>query len=500
MEGRACESGPGVYEMTPGRVFQFLTLLALWGLFLGYEYGSTISMPLEWIGEAQEALMSEIKSRGNQWIIYVFLLAYLVAFIWLPIWRRRAQGRGVTTDLLLRRLLHSLFAILVSAQYWRCYDTAFGPLDALVLMSGMLAGVVVRFASAESTGGLSSPRFVGAVLGSLLLFLTVVCLWQPEHASTFAYRGRERWAGLWLNPNRYGMLMGVGFVIATARLIRLSADRSNGGKRVGGTRVYFAAHALAAGVTGFGVYQSFSRGAWLGTLMGVVYLVWKLVMRKPSRGGAQPDGSDSAGSALSSGVWIARRHAGTALLCLTALVVIIFWSFRHSEIRPLRRALSAANMNDFSWRNRVAAYEGSLQMMAERPLVGVGWGLPRQVYGQYYAKPRLPETAAITLNDVLSIGVTMGLPALALFVALIWLALRRGAMPSKAESGDPLCNAVGSRAALIVLVIGFWFGNGLLYMAIGAPFWILLQLSEGGARGIAEFEPERKPEERRANA
>ena len=124
MEGRACESGPGVYEMTPGRVFQFLTLLALWGLFLGYEYGSTISMPLEWIGEAQEALMSEIKSRGNQWIIYVFLLAYLVAFIWLPIWRRRAQGRGVTTDLLLRRLLHSLFAILVSAQYWRCYDTA----------------------------------------------------------------------------------------------------------------------------------------------------------------------------------------------------------------------------------------------------------------------------------------------------------------------------------------------------------------------------------------
>ena len=56
---------------------------------------------------------------------------------------------------------------------------------------------------------------------------------------------------------------------------------------------------------------------------------------------------------------------------------------RQVEGAVARRAVSVANANDFSWRNRVAAWEGALQMMAERPWFGFGWNQPEQVYDKF---------------------------------------------------------------------------------------------------------------------
>ena len=64
--------------------------------------------------------------------------------------------------------------------------------------------------------------------------------------------------------------------------------------------------------------------------------------------------------------------------------VLGFWSFRHTERVVARRAVSVANANDFSWRKRVAAWEGALQMMAEKPWFGFGWNQPERVYDQFY--------------------------------------------------------------------------------------------------------------------
>src|SRR5690606_33475143 len=70
------------------------------------------------------------------------------------------------------------------------------------------------------------------------------------------------------------------------------------------------------------------------------------------------------------GIWENIRASLPRLLPVKALVIIIvsigvlaFWNLRHTEHSTTRRAFSVANVNDFSWRKRVAAYEGALQMI-----------------------------------------------------------------------------------------------------------------------------------------
>ena len=75
-------------------------------------------------------------------------------------------------------------------------------------------------------------------------------------------------------------------------------------------------------------------------------------------------------------------------LVAVSVAVLVFWNLRESQWLPARRAVSAANANDFSWRNRVAAWEGALQMMAEKPWFGFGWNQPERVYDNFIGPAR----------------------------------------------------------------------------------------------------------------
>ena len=156
-----------------------------------------------------------------------------------------------------------------------------------------------------------------------------------------------------------------------------------------------------------------------------------------------------------------------------------------------RRATSVANANDFSWRKRVAAYEGALQMMADKPLLGFGWNQPQRVYDQFYRTPKVDEGAAIQLNDYFTLGTTLGIPALACFVAFIGLSLTRNTEHETRNTQTAALRPLTSdlwlpsvcRAAAIVLLVGFWFDGGLFKLATGAAFWILLELGREAILG-----------------
>jgi hypothetical protein len=81
-----------------------------------------------------------------------------------------------------------------------------------------------------------------------------------------------------------------------------------------------------------------------------------------------------------------------ALAIITVSVgVLASWSFRHTERAVARRAYTVANANDFSWRKRMAAYEGGLQMEADRPGFGFGWNQPAPLYDRYYRSANVDE-------------------------------------------------------------------------------------------------------------
>jgi O-antigen ligase len=158
---------------------------------------------------------------------------------------------------------------------------------------------------------------------------------------------------------------------------------------------------------------------------------------------------------------------------VVSLFVILFWQFRHTEWPPARRVFSVANVNDFSWRNRVTSWQGAAQMMADRPLAGFGWGNAEEALRTSYRARRLEDTAAIQMNDYLMLGISAGVPALIFFLGYIWFAFR-----SAPISVTHWLNAV-CRGGALVLLLGFWFDGGLFKLPTAVLFWTLLEL---GAR------------------
>jgi len=173
---------------------------------------------------------------------------------------------------------------------------------------------------------------------------------------------------------------------------------------------------------------------------------------------------------------------------LASAFVLVCWHFRGMDWHPAQRAFSAINTADFSWRNRIAAWKGALQITAEHQLSGVGWSQPQPFYGHYYLQPKLTETGAIEMNDCLVLATTLGIPALFCFGMYLWLSLK-----GKAESGkhppSPSLRWTGKaeihdrdwlrtvcHAGAIALLIGFWFDGGLFKLPTAATFWILLEL------------------------
>jgi hypothetical protein len=80
---------------------------------------------------------------------------------------------------------------------------------------------------ADCRGKKGECRSVGdEIVLVLIILLAVAAVWQGETGRLFQYRGQGRWSGPWDNPNTFGMLMGVGLLLAVGRLVqsRMNAD------------------------------------------------------------------------------------------------------------------------------------------------------------------------------------------------------------------------------------------------------------------------------------
>ena len=560
------------------------TLLGLLLLFcLGSEYLHRAPLPWPFLNQAQAEVSATFQAADVQWLIVICISVYLVAFIWLlRSWRRevnprRNDGVGVRVAATPRRLevvatppsptswkqahwcglevapgaAHSPHGgeaspLPASFRIWRDgpmiaglalyaigalayalnYDQASRSTDALLFFFGITLFFGFRFWRAVEIKRSLPFNLPGVVVVFTLILLSIAALWQPDSLQIFQYRGQARWSGLWGNPNTFGMLMGVGVVLAAGQFLSLITRHSSqngvpgsGVKRTFPSPVtrYLPLPLLlaAGGLCGLGLVKSYSRGAWLGTACGLVYLAWQVMEcggltplwgTRPVASGkscVEPQPSTVESSKFKSP---ATCHSSLAVAVILASVfVLAFWNFRHTDRLVARRAFSVGNVNDFSWRNRVSAYQGSLQMMAEKPWLGFGWNQPERVYDQFYRASKVDEGMAIQLNDYFTLGTSLGTPALVCFIALIGLSFRRGArraerapvelqpsalspQPSAFGPSSPvsvpdlspvtrhLPLAAICRGGALVLLIGFWFDAGLFKLATGAVFWILLEL------------------------
>ena len=357
------------------------------------------------------------------------------------------------------------------------------------------------------------------VVAVLLIFLTFASIWKPNVGFTFEYQGHSRWSGPWGNPNVFGLLMGTGVALAMGmavvaalyerRYSQNSNDHLSGGHRpplqvrkyVCALLCLFAAIFLARGLL-----HSYSRGAWFATSCGLSYLLgfrlWASgsVGRRYEKNQPYPKAESGKRKAeISCDSWISWSRENWLLACvvLFSVTTLCFWHFQQTDWHAARRALSVVNPVDFSWRNRIAAWEGSLQIVAAHPWLGAGWNQPEPLFEHYYLPQKLTESAAIQMNDYLMLGAILGIPALFCFGMYIWLSLGAGNWKMgdrKSEMGDrqdacPISDWLQTtcRGGAITLLIGFWFDGGLFELATASTFWILLELGSLGNREMREI-------------
>jgi len=195
---------------------------------------------------------------------------------------------------------------------------------------------------------------------------------------------------------------------------------------------------------------SYSRGAWLGTAVGLLWL----------------------GKAYGQFKW---RFLVLALFTIAA-VASLFWNIPDREPWYIKRLDLSRN----SVQHRLAAWKAGLEIMRDYP-VGVGWNRTVETYQEYYSPPK-GGALAITTNDYLMLGTQVGWLGLACFLMYVLACFGGAPVKSPERSIKIAC-----RAAVVAMLVEFWFDGGLFKLATASVFWILLEL------GRADELPKSRP-------
>ena len=284
------------------------------------------------------------------------------------------------------------------------------------------------------------------VLVGLVLLLAFSLWWHLDMSDNY-YHG-PRWMGLWNNPNTYGTLMGSGCVLAVGLREKMKTEDEKGKKWV---TIILAISAIMLGV---GLVMSYSRGAWLGTAIGLFYLAWN------------------------SGHFKWRYVCPFVALVLVA--TFLLWG-RTPDSAPW--FIKRADLGRPSAQHRVAGWRAGFEIMRDHPL-GVGWDNSIQIYQDHYNPPE-DGAAAIATSDYLIIGTELGIPALLCFVAYAVLCLR-GKPKNATEEGRIQATC---RAGAIVFLFAFWFDGGFFKLPTAAMFWVLLELGSQVAKPFCPNQP-----------
>jgi O-antigen ligase len=181
--------------------------------------------------------------------------------------------------------------------------------------------------------------------------------------------------------------------------------------------------------------------------------------------------------AMAAGVLLHRRGTarrafaiGAGTLAVTALLLTAIWLYM-----PLRGNQKPA---DIAVSVRAGMAAAALGMIHAHPAFGIGVGQFTTRAGEFVSAGVLaifPAAHENAHNDFLQIGAELGLPGLALFLALL-VAAARGGEP---QSDDAL--RAGMQTAVAAFVLSGIGGHPLLTREVSYTFWLLLGCVAGGA-------------------
>jgi O-antigen ligase len=189
------------------------------------------------------------------------------------------------------------------------------------------------------------------------------------------------------------------------------------------------------------------------------------------------------------GAWVAALVMGAALaaagrrgfgrLAAIAAIVAVAWlaspGFREQALPGLTQAETNAG--------RLAIYAANLDIVAEHPVLGLGFGRYQRVSGPYYDRHPEADRRSHAHNNFLQIAAESGLLGLAAFVLVFATALRYGIETVRRTTDPPRhATALGACLALVGFLVGgltqYTFGDAEVAIAMWATLAVLMRLRD----------------------
>jgi O-antigen ligase len=390
-----------------------------------------------------------VRDPATQWMVVLCLAGYSITLLILEYSMLPHDKRWQLGNV---NIWLATLVVLVPLRYAFASPTASGFTHVSVFLAATICGKAISTWVRWQSDCVE--RRAAWMISCLVCFLACSALWQPEITMTFPYHDVSRWSGPWGNPNSYGLLMGGGGVLT----IGLLAQRQKAkGKR---QKLLSVISIIAALIMGTGLVMSYSRGACLGTTIGLLYL-------------AKAHGKFKSQYLK----WLLLLAFGCGLLA-----VGFFWHTPRTAPWYFQRL----DLSRGSVQHRVAAWKASFEIMCDHPF-GVGWNKTVETYETNYSPPE-GGAEAITTNDYLMLGTQLGIPGLVCFLAYVALCFRSPKSKQFGIRNSEFGIKAACRAAVLAMLVGFWFDGGLFKLATASVFWILLELgsskAESGKRKV----------------
>ncbi|MHB8539962.1 MAG: O-antigen ligase family protein [Candidatus Acidiferrales bacterium] len=210
-----------------------------------------------------------------------------------------------------------------------------------------------------------------------------------------------------------------------------------------------------------GVTEKFYRLA----ILGMLFLVSVAVALAASRGGLL---GLMVGTAFL--VWQSRNRVRNSaiLFMLIALPMLLV------PRSPLKRLLHPDYADTEGTATREKAWRAGLKMVETKPLTGIGLGLYKPLLGEYSGDPNFHQIAH---NSYLEIAAEQGIPALLLFLWVLWETFRALSRTRKITVRSKDHFLFPMAAGLQCGILGCMVGDLFLSAEYLKLFWIVVFLS-----------------------
>jgi O-antigen ligase len=225
---------------------------------------------------------------------------------------------------------------------------------------------------------------------------------------------------------------------------------------------------IATMLIGLGVLATFSRGSWLGSILGLglMALLWGAASRRALVG--------ASGVAA---VILTLAVAGVLPASLSDRVASVFENFGVFDITKVD-----VTPTNYALVQRMALWQAGWAMARDNPIVGIGPGNYESAYPRYFVESTwsepLPHAHNYYLNTFAELGI-LGLVALLGFCVAVFARIGQGLRQTSDLHGIRRALLLGALAAMVTFSVHNAVDNMFVH-GIGVQFALILGLVEAG--------------------